>query len=174
MLEPMTSLDDLDLFSKPSDVVPVMRPKRFGVTATPPDPVRQRTNRLNRERGKSTSAELAKYLGWQNVEGLNWPWDVQGPNGRLQSKRDATARSAAMVRILIERITAGDYLRGFFKVEPRQRLASGKVTLLLAEWQSWYGWDLPPTARLVNAGVPLLELGLPEFRDTVGSVEEVR
>ncbi len=128
-----------------------------------------RRNRTNRQRGKSTSAELARYLGCQNVEGMNWKHDIQSPAFRLQSKRDATGRSAATVLALIEAITPGDYLRGLFRVAPRQRLASGTVALRYQEFVGWYGWSLPPEARLVNgAGTPLVELPLPLFRELVG------
>lgn len=131
-----------------------------------------RRNRNNRKRGKGTSAELAKYLGWQNVEGMNWEWDVQGPGGRLQSKRDATARSSAEMARLILRIPSGDFLRGLFKVAPRQRLASGTVYLLLHEWVGERGWLLPPSVLVNAAGVPLMILPLPAFRDLVIAAKE--
>ena len=132
-----------------------------------------RRNVNNRKRGKSTSAELAHYLGWQNVEGMNWKWDIQGKGGRIQSKRDATGRSGAVVVALIEAIPAGtDYLRGLYRVAPRQRLASGTVTVWLREWVDWHGWLMPPGATLsVATEVPLIEMPLPTFRDIHGGTE---
>jgi hypothetical protein len=122
-------------------------------------------NRRNRARGKSTSAELAKYLGGQNVEGMLWPHDVQGQGYRIQSKRDMTGRSPGMVRRLIEAIEPGHGLRAAYLVVPRVRLTSGRVYVDLEEWVAWHGWELPASTRLLNAGTPLLELPLPLFRD---------
>jgi hypothetical protein len=122
-------------------------------------------NRNNRLRGKSTSAELAKYLGWQNVEAAGWKWDTQGPAGRIQSKRDLEQRGPVGIRRLIEPIAPGAWLRGAYLVVPRVRLTSGRVYVLLSEWVSWHGWELPPGTRVLNAGAPLLELPLPLFRD---------
>lgn len=66
---------------------------------------------------------MLRYLGCQNVEGAGWKWDVQAATFRLQSKRDATGRSAAMVRDLIEAITAGAYRASSVLVLlPRARL----------------------------------------------------
>ncbi len=183
----VTDLDYLDGLFTPSAEIVVPTPRRcfrhqWAVSigdananpacarcGKPRDAAIVRRNRTNRQRGKSTSAELARYLGCQNVEGMNWKWDIQSPAFRLQSKRDATGRSAATVLALIEAITPGDYLRGLYRVAPRQRLASGSVTALLREWVAERGWALPTEARLVNAaGTALLELGLAEFRELVG------
>jgi hypothetical protein len=161
-------LDDMPFGSAAGDPVVVIppTPRRGRVSLVHEvDPLIVRRNRGNKNRGKATSRELASYLGWQNVEGMLWPWDVQGPGGRLQSKRDARGRSRTMVLALIEAITPGDWLRGVFIVAPRQRLASGTVTLLLEEWVAWHGWKLPADAVLVNAGRPLLSLPLATFRD---------
>lgn len=125
-----------------------------------------RRNRNNRKKGRRTSAELADYLSAQDVEQRGFKWDVQHPAFRLQSKRDGTARSAGMRRQIIEAIYPGDYLRGLYLVEPRQRLTSGTVTLLLEEWVAERGWFLPP-GELLHGGKPLLVLDLPHFRDLV-------
>lgn len=122
-------------------------------------------NRRNRARGKSTSAELAKYLGGQNVEGMLWKHDVQGDGFRLQSKRDSIGRSPAMMARLIESIDYGKgWLRGLYLVTPGKRLTSGIVVVGLREWTEWHGWDLPE-GRLLHAGAPLLVIALPVFRD---------
>lgn len=123
-------------------------------------------NRRNRARGKSTSAELARYLGGQNVEGMLWPWDVQGQGYRVQSKRDRTGRSPRMVRRLIEAITLGPEggVRAAYLVVPRVRLTSGRIFVLLSEWVDWHGWELPE-GSLAHAGTPLLAMPLPVFRD---------
>ena len=127
-----------------------------------------RRNRNNRARGKGTSKDLADYLGWQNVEGLNLPWDIQNNAGRLQSKRDLNARTANAALLLIDYIPAGDWLRGLFWVAPRARLTSGDVTMRLEEWVQWHSWLLPPNAVLLRSttGVPMVRMPLPVFRDT--------
>lgn len=130
------------------------------------NPERIRLNRANKNRGKGTSRDLAAYLEAQNVEGMNWPWDVQHPAFRLQSKREARPHSLAAQFDLITRIPAGNFLRGLFYVAPRARLTSGIVTMLLEEWVAERGWFLPAGARLSNAaGAALLTLTLPEFAD---------
>jgi hypothetical protein len=130
-------------------------------------------NRRNRARGKSTSAELAKYLGGQNVEGMLWPHDVQGQGYRIQSKRDTRGRSPFEIRRLIDAITGGgSWMRGVYLVVPRVRLTSGRIYVDFEEWVAWHGWDLPPGTRLLNAGTPLLELPLPLFRDLHVNQEE--
>ena len=135
-----------------------------------PDPTRQRTNRLNRNRGKGTSRDLAAYLGWQNVEGLLLPWDVQAGHGRIQSKRDLEGAGPTRCRRLIDAIPEGDYLRGVYHVAPGWRLTSGPVTLLLREWVNWYGWDVPYGAPAAFAGGDawLLRLPLPLFASIAG------
>jgi hypothetical protein len=132
-----------------------------------PDPARQRLNRTNRTRGKRTSHELADYLSGQDVETLGWPWDAQGYGWRLQSKRLAVSPGAGARIAYIEAIPFGaGYLRGFYHVGPRQRLASGTVTVSLREWVEWHGWDAPEGAVVwARAGAYLLLLPLPTFRD---------
>jgi hypothetical protein len=130
------------------------------------NPDTARRNRSNRNRGKGTSRDLATYLHAQNVEGMNWPWDVQHPAFRLQSKREARPHSLASQVDLISRIPFGDFLRGLYYVAPGRRLTSGSVTVLLEEWTIERGWVLPAAGRLSNAaGVALLTLTLPEFAD---------
>lgn len=128
-----------------------------------------RRNLRNRNRGKGTSRDLAAYLGWQNVEGMGWPWDIQANHGRIQSKRDQLGAGPARALRLIDAIPAGDWLRGLFHVAPGARLTSGTVTVLLAEWVSWYGWAVPTNAKAESAGTTwLLRLPLPVFAASAG------
>lgn len=126
-----------------------------------------RRNRLNRGRGKGTSKDLAKYLGldWQNVEGLNWPWDVQGPAGRIQSKREIGNYGAVSALRIIDAIPQGNWLRALYYVAPGRRVASGEITVTLDEWIQWHGWTPPPQAVVLRGPQWLLRLPLPAFRD---------
>lgn len=131
-----------------------------------PDPVWQRRTRNNRNRGKGTSKDLAEYLGGQNVESLNWPWDVQGRTWRIQSKRDQANRNARSLYALISAITAGDYLRAVYHVYPAKRLTSGLITCEMREWVAWHGWTVPTGSVLISAdGAPLVVMTLPVFKD---------
>lgn len=156
---------------------PFAAPSLTGARGRPPEPERDpivvRRNRRNRQRGKSTSNELAKYLGIQNVEGMNWPWDCQSNAVRLQSKRDQLARGPLAALRLIEYIPDGDFLRGLFWVAPRARLTSGSVTVLLKEWTDTYGWLLPAGRLSLAAMTPLLTLPLPLFADYTGRLRVI-
>lgn len=118
-------------------------------------------------RGFRTSADLAKYLGGQNVDKLGWPWDVQGTGYRIQSKRLADRPSLRAMVALLEAIPfRNDTLRAVFYVPPRARLTSGLVICWLREWVDWHNWAVPQEARIVHgAAGTLLELPLPVFRD---------
>lgn len=118
-------------------------------------------------RGFRTSADLAAYLGGQNVDKLGWPWDVQGRGYRIQSKRLADRPSAAAMVRLIEAIPyRTDDLRAVYFVPARARLTSGLVVFGLREWVDQHGWEIPQDARPFHtAGHLLLEMPLPTFRD---------
>ena len=118
-------------------------------------------------RGFRTSADLAAYLGGQNVDKLGWPWDVQGRGYRIQSKRLADRPSAAALARLIEAIPVdAETIRAVFYVGPRARLTSGLVTVNLRDWADWHDWLIPQDARPFHtAGRLLLEMPLPTFRD---------
>lgn len=116
-------------------------------------------------RGFRTSADLAAYLGGQNVDRLGWPWDVQGQGYRVQSKRDQVTRGHVAYARLIDAIpVGGDYLRGVYHVPPRKRLESGVVVVRAIEWMAWHGTPFPDLPG-VRAGAYLLEMPLPTFRD---------
>lgn len=167
-------MDDLDAALAGQPVTP---PTFAGAAGRPapkraPDPTIARRNRNNRKRGKNTSRDLADYLGddWQNVEGMGWPWDVQSPAARVQSKREALVRGPFALHALLAYMPAGHHLRLVYTVAPRARLTSGRVTALLKEWVEWYGWDLPANHRLSSAtvdgqGVALVHMALPTFAD---------
>jgi hypothetical protein len=159
----MSDLDELP-FTHPDAAGPSFTGAAGRRAKPAPDPERQRRNRNNRKRGKSTSRDLADYLGWQNVEGLNWPWDIQGPGGRIQSKRELRNYGPAAALALIEYIPSGDYLRGLFYVAPRARLTSGEVICRLEDWVNWHGWA-PMGAVVAAPGAWLVRLPLPLFRD---------
>lgn len=118
-------------------------------------------------RGFRTSADLAAYLGGQNVDKLGWPWDVQGRGYRIQSKRLADRPSARAFVAILEAIPyRADDLRAAYYVPPRARLASGLVIVSMPEWVDQHGWAIPPDARPFHgAGHLLLEMPLPTFRD---------
>ena len=118
-------------------------------------------------RGFRTSADLAAYLGGQNVDKLGWPWDVQGRGYRIQSKRLAVRPSAAALARLIEAIPVdAETIRAVFYVGPRARLTSGLVTVNLRDWADGHDWLIPQDARPFHtAGRLLLEMPLPTFRD---------
>lgn len=118
-------------------------------------------------RGFRTSADLAKYLGGQNVDKLGWPWDVQGTGYRIQSKRLAERPGHRAMVALIEAIPfRNDALRAVFYVPPKARLTSGLVICGLKEWVEWHNWAIPQDARIAHgAAGPLVELPLPIFRD---------
>lgn len=129
------------------------------------DETRERRNHANTKRGNRTSADLAEYLGWEDVERQHWSWDVQGKGGRLQSKRLAKKPSLAATVEIIEAIPyRTDSLRGLFYVEPRRHLRSGVVVASLREWIEWHGWDLIPGRLVAVANVALIEIDLPDFR----------
>lgn len=133
-----------------------------------PDLVIARRNRLNRNRGKGTSKDLARYLGpdWQNVETLNWPWDVQGPGGRIQSKRDLGGYGPVAALRVITTIPEGDWLRALYYVAPARRLASGEMTVLLDEWVQQHGWTPPAYGVVLRTPTDwLLRLPIALFRD---------
>jgi hypothetical protein len=184
----MTDLADLDLMDAttppnpaakartcrhPRDrrvLLPIDNITRCGSCGHTFDPAVARRNNRNRNRGRSTSRELAEYLGWQNVEAAGWPWDVQANHGRIQSKRDQTGAGPGRVRRLIEAIGPGDWIRGVYHVEPGRRLTSGSVSVLLREWQGRYGWEVPDGDVTVDiAGNEwLLRLPLPLFAKHAG------
>jgi len=132
-----------------------------------PDPVRQRRNKNNRKRGNRTSHDLAVYLGGRNVEALKEPWDVEACGSRIQSKRLASRPSLAAIIALLFRITVhADELRAVFYIGSNQRLASGRIFLLLDEWVEEHSWHAPDGSVLhVTNGTYVLELPVAVFRE---------
>lgn len=118
-------------------------------------------------RGFRTSADLAAYLGGQNVDKLGWPWDVQGRGYRIQSKRLADRPSANAMFQLIEAIsTDAAMIAAVYYVAPRARLTSGVIVTMLRDWVDYHGWAIPQDARpFHSSGRLLLEMPLPTFRD---------
>ena len=116
-------------------------------------------------RGFRTSADLAAYLGGQNVDKLGWPWDVQGRGYRIQSKRLADRPGPREMFRLLDAIPyRADELGAVYYVAPRKRLTSGVVITIASEWQAWH-WT-PEDACVITGGpVNLLEMPLPTFRD---------
>ena len=135
------------------------------------DPVVQRRNRGNRQRGNRTSHDLAAYLGGRNVEALKEPWDVEACGARIQSKRLAQRPSVNAIVGLIEYIDAGPALRALYWVGAGQRVASGRIYVLFNEWVGEHGWDVDTVAAgaVVHVGrAYVLEMGVTAFRDLRG------
>ena len=132
------------------------------------DPVVQRRNRGNRQRGNRTSLDLARYLGGRNVEALKLPHDVEACGARIQSKRLAQRPSLNAIVALIEYIDAGPSLRALYWVGAGQRVSSGRVFLLLPELVGEHGWT-PPDGAVVHVGrAYVLEMPVVAFRDLRG------
>ena len=132
------------------------------------NPVVQRRNRGNRQRGNRTSHDLAAYLGGRNVEALKEPWDVEACGARIQSKRLAQRPSVNAIVGLIEYIDAGPALRALYWVGAGQRVASGRIYVLLPEFVGEHGW-LPPGGAVVHVGrAYVLEMPVAAFRDLRG------
>ena len=132
------------------------------------NPVVQRRNRGNRQRGNRTSHDLAAYLGGRNVEALKEPWDVEACGARIQSKRLAQRPSVNAIVGLIEYIGAGPALRALYWVGAGQRVASGRIYVLLPELVGEHGWT-PPDGAVVHVGrAYVLEMPVSVFRDLRG------
>ena len=133
-----------------------------------PDPIIANRNKRNRQRGNRTSHDLAAYLGGRNVEALKEPWDVEACGARIQSKRLAQRPSVNAIVGLIEYIDAGPALRALYWVGAGQRVASGRIYVILPEFVGEHGWT-PPDGAVVYVGrAVVLELPVAAFRDLRG------
>ena len=134
-----------------------------------PDPIIANRNKRNRQRGNRTSHDLAAYLGGRNVEALKLPWDVEACGARIQSKRLAQRPSISAIVGLLEYLGTGPALRALYWVGAGQRVASGRIYVLLPEFVGEHGWT-PPDGAVVHVGrAYVLEGPVSVFREMRGA-----
>ena len=164
----MTDLDSLP-FDYPSEPTLNVTTRRRWQRNPNPDPIIANRNKRNRRRGNRTSHDLAAYLGGRNVEALKEPWDVEACGARIQSKRLAQRPSVNAIVGLIEYIDAGPALRALYWVGAGQRVASGRIFVLLSEWVGEHGWAPVAGTAVIHAGrAYVLEMPVAAFRDLRG------
>ncbi len=132
----MTSLDDLDLFSRPSaDAVMEQPPRKCrhprdrryptpdgwecrgcGHTASR---AAIRAGRNSRKRGNAAELSAAKRIGGRKMGPLGLPWDVEMPGyARLQVRKYLNPESLRKIAAELSRIGSGAEMPGYIWIEP--------------------------------------------------------